>query len=206
MHFQFTHPAREDLINCKETRLALNKIENDLNTKGLTEQHLVIALPSIFGCTKEDVRSALDLTTSLWSSLINKVKVNSLATSSTVSTTLLVRLYIKHPEYWPIPKRVHVDLNEVQNKFTKVIASFSIGQISVLTGKSLTRGYEWRYSEKQQKNTSSRTILKYFDFIKDKDDLTQRLKEYLNITEDEAKARNTSDIVNRKAWPNSGKS
>lgn len=202
---QFSEPARKDILSNEKALSRLKKLEVELNKQGLQGKHITHTLPAIFGNTREQCRIALDLSPNHYQKFIKIKPGEAKKNPGTVSLTIMIRLYIKHPEYWPIAQPAEIDIQKLDEKLPEWITPWQKGVISLLTGRSKSRGYAWLKGGLNNNPSPTMQILGYLTtLINSKEDKSEEFEEYLrDIIGPETEYREIQDIFNSLSWNSS---
>lgn len=204
---QFSAPARLDILSDQKSLDRLKVLSDELNTQGLQGRHLTHTLPSIFGCTREQCRIALDLTPNHYQKFIKLKPFEAKTNPRTVSLTLMVRLYVKNPQYWPIARSANIDVHLLDEKLPQWVTPWQKGIISLLTGRSKSRAYTWLKGGLNSNPSPTMQILGYLTtLVSSEEDKSAEFEEFLReVIGPETEYREITDILNSLSWNNDEK-
>jgi hypothetical protein len=199
---QFSTPARLDILSDEKALERLKLLRNELNSEGLQGKHISHTLPSIFGCTREQCRIALDLSNNHYQKFIKLKPNESKNNPKTISLTLIIRLYIQAPQYWPIARPAEIDVQLLDENLPKWITPWQKGIISLLTGRSKSRGYAWLKGGLNNNPSPTMQILGYLTtLVSSEEDKSAEFEEFLReIIGPETEYRDIPDIFNSLSW------
>lgn len=199
---QFSCPARLDILSNKKALSRLRDLEKELNKDGLQGKHITHTLPSIFDCTRDQCRIALHLSPNHYKKFKKLKPGEAKDLPGTISLTLMVRLYIEQPQYWPIASPAAIDIQGLDEKLADWVVPWQKGMISLLAGRSKSRGYAWLKGGLNANLSPPMQILGYLTtLIHSKEDKSEEFEQYLrNIIGPETEYREIPDIFNTLSW------
>ena len=162
---------------------AIDAALKSIDKEGVHGHHLLL-LMEIFSATELECQVALNIAFVKWRNMKNRSGMINDA-----GVALLIVIYLKHPNRWPIKYIGDPDLEKLEEHLTKPM-------VPMLVGRSKHSMYRWQPTEKPKDHI--KVLLSYLLSCIESDD-QDLLEEYREIVNKEAERRGIN-ILRDSSW------